>query len=83
MSDYEEHCPQCRIKEDKKVVCRNCGFEYKNENNLTSFEKFLVFLFFVFFSWFFVTLLYWLIEEPCLLDVLQSQWQWVLSKRIW
>jgi len=31
ISSNVEKCPKCNNAENKKTVCRNCGYEYKNE----------------------------------------------------
>ena len=32
ISSDVEKCPKCNNTENKKTVCRNCGYEYKDEN---------------------------------------------------
>lgn len=74
----EDKCPSCGRTEDKIEVCKNCGYEYKDETSSWSWIKMtiLIILGLIVGSWFFITIIDWLTGEDSLRQVLRDQWYW-------
>lgn len=76
-------CPSCRNVEAIKETCRHCGFEYETELSIKALI--LIIISILILIWFFLTIFAWLssFSNETLLEVLQSQWEWIKVKRIW
>jgi hypothetical protein len=77
-------CPKCKKEEDKKEVCRHCGYEYPEEK-LSGKSIALGLSIIIFALWVFITLLCWLVtsSENSLLKILVIQYEWITSLRLW
>jgi uncharacterized paraquat-inducible protein A len=81
-----ERCPQCKHEEDIKRVCRNCGHEYKAEDDEKIRWKEVIVIWAVLLGglWLLITVTGWLVGyKQSLVEILKCQWQWLTSLRIW
>jgi len=81
-----EKCPSCGKDENKKVLCRNCGYEYESENDLSGFDYLFLTLFIVAIIYFVLTIATWFMESSggtTFWDVIKSQYEWVKNLRLW
>ena len=87
-------CPKCKEDEDKVIVCRHCGFEYKKKSRFKRIlqSNSLFILFFIFVVWFMLTTVSWLVYlDYChgrchtLVDhiILQFYWIYDVAKNLW
>lgn len=78
-------CPHCGHNENKKTVCRNCEYEYKEDSGIGTKYVILAILFILFFAYVIVTGLYWIVDGGTLVDLIKSQWKFFvdLLHRIW
>jgi len=84
----DPRCPNCDKIEDKKEVCKHCGYEYPPDSEPTILLVLAVVAAFIIGIWMLVTLLVWLGEnysggESTLLEILRSQWDFVRKLRVW
>jgi len=83
----EATCPKCGKEEKIVELCDHCGYEYPKCENFTCLETIMfvlviIVLIFVCF-WFAWTVIDWLACNQTLLEILQQQWLWISSKRIY
>lgn len=73
-------CPHCHKSENKKVVCRNCGYEYPEEGS-GCFGPIVIIAIVLFCIYLLVTLAMWAFPfpgtNPTLVEVFISQWEWL------
>jgi len=87
VSQSKSKCPHCHKDEDVKEVCRNCGYEYKDDDNINFLDVVKIILFILFACWFIITIVLWLSPmygqgNPTLWEVIKMQWQWISNKHI-
>lgn len=81
-----ERCPKCNKPEDIKEVCKNCGYEYpEDEENFTGVDYLVGASLLIGNIYIIVTLLCWVTSDNhyTLLGIIQSQFQWLIRLRIW
>lgn len=83
-------CPNCHHSENIKRVCRNCAYEYRDDDDDFSGFWFIVSIFAaaMIFLWIMFTIFAWTMpigNQQTLVQVLhdQAQWLWALAHRIW
>ena len=77
-------CPKCKHEENIINVCKNCGYEYK-EQKLSIIEKIIVFGLRLFVIWLIFTILYWLfcnIDNKTFIDMIKNQWYFISKLKI-
>jgi len=82
-----EKCPSCKKIEDIKTVCRNCGYEYTDDDDDEYSSIFMIIAFFIFMVWIAGTMYAWIFtnkpypaeygDHQTLLGAFQFQWSWV------
>jgi hypothetical protein len=66
------------------MVCRNCGYEYEDDKELTWKEIIVMWAAILGGLWLLITTGYWLREhDQSLVEIVKGQWQWLKSLRIW
>lgn len=79
-------CPSCRHDEETKTVCKHCNYEYP-ESGMTATDLGVVIVVIAVSIWFVLTIFTWLAtstyENTTLAEVLQWQWNWLTSLRLW
>jgi hypothetical protein len=87
--DTPARCPECGRDEETKTVCVHCGYEYEEEPTTVK-EKLLALVVVVVVLWLIITIVWWLCEsvvsfhEPrTLLQIINAQWHWIRSLRVW
>ncbi len=77
-------CPKCKKEEDIKQVCKNCSYEYPEEEG-GGFIGFLIITFILIITYLFVTMLFWLsdLDHRSLFEIVGSQIKWFSELRVW
>lgn len=73
-----DKCPNCKNPENIKQVCRNCGYEYKEDDELSRKEFLFCFLIVSIFFWVLATVTIWVADgNKSLLDMFINQFKYV------
>ncbi|MFW9872353.1 MAG: hypothetical protein ACFFG0_04565 [Candidatus Thorarchaeota archaeon] len=78
-----ERCPQCKKIENKKTICKHCGYEYKVDDDITCGDVVLTIMFLGGIVWIILTIFEWLSGGTPLLRVFLNQWEWIKSIRLY
>lgn len=77
-------CPECQHIEDKKTVCKNCGHEYREqEEDSSELKNVLIFISIaIVVIWVMATVIRWIMPpignpNKTLVDTIGSQWQFI------
>lgn len=82
-------CPSCNKQEDKKEVCRHCGYEYKDE--ISGIKTLIFWAILLIIVHLFFTVGFWLMqaggpeeldEGKTLMQVFQAQGQWFKNLKV-
>lgn len=77
-----DRCPKCKNIENKKTVCRSCGYEYKDEESDSFVTVILTIITSaIILGWVLVTLIEWFTGTP-LFEVFQNQFDWITGLRL-
>lgn len=85
VNSEESKCPHCHATKDKKVVCRSCGYEYKETKTAWHIPILLTILAIVVVIVLLGTLnvlFDWLAGNDSLVSVISDNFHWLLSRRI-
>jgi hypothetical protein len=77
-----DRCPKCNEIENKKVVCRHCGYEYKDDDDFSFWDWVGIIAIVSIGLYTLVTILCWFMSGDTLLKLLKSQWEWLSSLKI-
>lgn len=86
INNEPEKCPKCHCDEDIISVCKNCGYEYKDENPTRWYEILIFIAIILFIIWLVFVLCLWLMPlegNPTLLEVIKGTVIFFASKKIW
>lgn len=82
-----EQCPKCSNPEDIIKVCKHCGYEYVEDNEIRFLDLMIVIIGLVLFIYIVIILMFWCCqssyEHETLVNILQDQWAWVTQLRVW
>jgi hypothetical protein len=82
-SHETEICPNCKKIENKIEVCGHCGYKYPLNKDFSFLIISIIFLILLFIIYIAITCAMWFEDSYSLFEILQYQWNWIKTLKIW